>query len=604
MAMARRSFKNFVEKELGKFAHFLIYALLEWVLIFILFIDGFLAFFANEFARFFELKIPCLLCTRIDHVLVRRAADFYYNDSICESHKKDVSYLAYCHDHKKLSHIRKMCDGCLLSFASEKPSDSNSYKSQVGNLHKDIELLLDNDQEHPNHPNHHHHHNMSLSAAKKDDLLQPDKSSQNRCSCCGEPLKMKFYVKGKGSNITTQAPAPSPRAAFVNLRNERNRNMDLPNSRFAELKFSSNDLELNEDEDGMHSSNLLREDIKAATMRMLSEFEEMGEERTPNFGRGNRFFGIPLTDSANATPRLAARILRKSPLEKTEFATDSAETSAENEADGSESKGQARLDRKAFMSLYMELDEERSASTVAANNAMAMITRLQAEKAEFQMEALQYQRMMEEQAEYDQEALQSANELAAKRDEEIKSLEGELDVYRSKFGDLSEEDYARSGDEYEYYHDINSQLSSYVERPEFLSPTLSSVDGHIPGEILLSNDQYGVGTPKSQRGFQLSRFCDLSRLKSLNMRMNFLTEDGAPSSVSSSDNVWPAQENKLMRLLLQLHERVKGLETDNEFAKPASPRDAEKEKLLTEICDNLRKLRDFIAMPFGDDDDA
>ncbi|KAL2462969.1 putative myosin-binding protein 5 [Forsythia ovata] len=58
------------------------------------------------------------------------------------------------------------------------------------------------------------------------------------------------------------------------------------------------------------------------------------------------------------------------------------------------------------MALYMELDEERSASAVAANNAMAMITRLQAEKAAVQMEALQYQRMMEEQAEYDQEALQ------------------------------------------------------------------------------------------------------------------------------------------------------------------------------------------------------
>ena len=36
---------------------------------------------------------------------------------------------------------------------------------------------------------------------------------------------------------------------------------------------------------------------------------------------------------------------------------------------------------------------------------MAMITRLQAEKAVVQMEALQYQRMMEEQAEYDQDAI-------------------------------------------------------------------------------------------------------------------------------------------------------------------------------------------------------
>ncbi|WCJ36005.1 hypothetical protein M5689_017227 [Euphorbia peplus] len=581
MATATTSFHAFVEKQLGKFAQFLIYALLEWLLIFILFIDGFLAFFANEFARFFELKIPCLLCTRIDHVLVHRAADFYYNDSICESHKKDVSYLAYCHDHKKLSHIRRMCDGCLLSFASEKPSESNSYKSQVGNLHKDIELLLDNDQDH------HHHRHMSLSAAKKDDLLQGDKNSQNRCSCCGEPLKMKFYVKGKGSSLATQAPAPSPRAAFVNLRNERSRSMDLPHSRFAELKFSSNDLELNEDEDGMNSSNLAREDVRAATMRMLSEAEDMGEDRTPR----NKFFGIPLTDSANTTPRLAARILKKSPLEKTEFA-DCVETSAENEADMNDSsKGQAPLDRKALLSLYMELDEERSASAVAANNAMAMITRLQAEKAEFQMEALQYQRMMEEQAEYDEEALQAANELASKRLEDIKALEVELDVYRSKFGGLSEEDYALSGDECEYYHDINSQplSSSYVERPEFYSPTDSCVDG----EILHCNE---VGTPRSQRGFQLSRFCDLNGLRSLNMR-NFSNDDGARSSVSSSDNVCPE-----MRLLWQVSEEVKRLETNNEFAKRAGPRDAETHKLVAEIFDNICKVRDHIATAFGDDD--
>jgi len=49
-----------------------------------------------------------------------------------------------------------------------------------------------------------------------------------------------------------------------------------------------------------------------------------------------------------------------------------------------------------------ELEEERSAAAIAANQMMAMINRLQEEKAAIQMEALQYQRMMEEQSEYDQ----------------------------------------------------------------------------------------------------------------------------------------------------------------------------------------------------------
>ena len=77
-----------------------------------------------------------------------------------------------------------------------------------------------------------------------------------------------------------------------------------------------------------------------------------------------------------------------------------------------------KTERRALSAVYQELEEERSASAVAANQTMAMITRLQEEKAAMQMEALQYQRMMEEQSEYDQEALQLLNELMMKREKE------------------------------------------------------------------------------------------------------------------------------------------------------------------------------------------
>ncbi|XP_024990955.1 myosin-binding protein 2 [Cynara cardunculus var. scolymus] len=88
-------------------------------------------------------------------------------------------------------------------------------------------------------------------------------------------------------------------------------------------------------------------------------------------------------------------------------------------------KSVLRAERKALQALYTELEEERSASAVAASETMAMINRLQEEKAAMQMEALQYQRMMEEQSEYDQEALQLLNELMVKK-------EKELEVYRKK----------------------------------------------------------------------------------------------------------------------------------------------------------------------------
>ncbi|KAG7986150.1 hypothetical protein I3843_03G067100 [Carya illinoinensis] len=95
-------------------------------------------------------------------------------------------------------------------------------------------------------------------------------------------------------------------------------------------------------------------------------------------------------------------------------------------------KAALKAERRNLSALYAELEEERSASAIAANQTMAMITRLQEEKAAMQMEALQYQRMMEEQAEYDQEALQLLNELMIKREKEKQELEKELELHRKK----------------------------------------------------------------------------------------------------------------------------------------------------------------------------
>lgn len=86
-------------------------------------------------------------------------------------------------------------------------------------------------------------------------------------------------------------------------------------------------------------------------------------------------------------------------------------------------KRQVEHDKKLMGILYRELEEERNASAVATNQAMAMITRLQEEKAALFTEALQSLRMMEEQAEYDSEALQKANDLIGEKDKQIQELE-------------------------------------------------------------------------------------------------------------------------------------------------------------------------------------
>ncbi|XVE54881.1 hypothetical protein DITRI_Ditri03aG0118000 [Diplodiscus trichospermus] len=528
--MANRSFKQFVQQELGEVPKFFLYAVLEWVMILLLFIDGFLAFFANEFANFFELPIPCLLCTRIDHVLVRRKPDFYYNDSICKNHRKNVSSLAFCHAHKKLSDIRNMCESCLLSFATERESECDTYKSLLGILHKDIELFVDEDDE--------VHLSLPAAGTKKDDHVLEKSNDDHRCSCCGVPLKVKSSTaKGKNSSLSSLAPAPSPRAPA-------NRNVSLSHIKYTELKLNSDESEVDDDNDrprGITLEKPFREDhAKAATVPLLMDADD--EDKTPNFIKGNKFFGISLSDSATDSPRWT-KIPRKSMIEKTEFASEFGEVQVPNDADILHHlKRQVRMDRKSLMALYMELDEERNASAVAANNAMAMITRLQAEKAAVQMEALQYQRMMEEQAEYDQEALQEMNNLLAKREEELKDLGAELEADRKKYGCLKEVGFEGQEDESE----APSSCSSENGGAECNSPTRSCLnEGSINGgekAVRKNNDDQSGSMHVEIRGEAIEKWPSkkvshgarqLGRLKHLEKKLQIASDDASLSSKST-----------------------------------------------------------------------
>lgn len=132
---------------------------------------------------------------------------------------------------------------------------------------------------------------------------------------------------------------------------------------------------------------------------------------------------------------------RAGSVERNESGYESLDGSSVSEIDGEslvdKLKRQVEYDRKCMSSLIKELEEERSASAIAANQAMAMITRLQEEKAALHMEALQYLRMMEEQAEYDMDALEKANDLVAEKEREMQDLETELEFYRMNFVDES-----------------------------------------------------------------------------------------------------------------------------------------------------------------------
>ncbi|CAN6906984.1 unnamed protein product [Brassica oleracea] len=518
--MSNRSFKNFIEDELGTFPHFLIYAILEWIIIILLFLDGLLAFSSNQFSKLFDLKTPCLLCTRLDHVLVPTNPDFYYNDSICDSHKKNVSSLAYCHVHKKLSEIKRMCEGCLLSFATEKETDVDTYKSLIGILHKDLELLIDDE----------HQKAFPVTGSKLDlranNRLQ--EQQQQRCSCCGELLKIKTEKQpnSNGNRSFFAAPSPSPRVSF------NQRTMDFSN--------------LPEEEEAANNKDTL--------------------DRTPSFVRGgnNRFF----SDSAQNSPRWSVRSMKKTLIDQT---GPDAEV-LDGDSILHHLNRQVRLDRKSLMDLYMELDEERSASAVAANNAMAMITRLQAEKAAVQMEALQYQRMMDEQAEYDQEAVQSLSGLLVKREEDMKELEAEVEAYRLRYGLLIEEE-----------EQLQQEDSKGGEQHQ---------DGEGGGEAEEFLDEENNETkPDCSSNHEE----DLVQMKDSEEE----TKDNNGGMIIEEEKEKGSRKDMLVKEISEITERLHEIESKGELLQHISEvlDVSEGEAILLQISQNLNMLRSFIEMP-------
>ncbi|KAF5198919.1 Myosin-binding protein [Thalictrum thalictroides] len=556
----------------------------------ILFVDGLIAFVANEFARYFNLKIPCLFCTRIDHVLVRRDPDFYYNDSICETHRKDVSSLAYCHVHQRLSDIRRMCEGCLLSFATENKSNRETYRSLVGILGADLECSVEDD----------HKIHLRLPAERKKDQVQLEKSSIHRCSCCGEPLRVKSsFQHAPNGDIVPQAPAPSPRVLAKSKSMETRRVDPLPHIRYTELKFMSDtESEIPEDEESAG-----KEDSKAATVPLLTESEDHSEEacKTPSYIRASRLLNIALTDSAAVTPRGPERPFRKLFADRTESEHLELNTASESEGDIilSHLKKQVRLDRKSLIALYMELDEERSASAVAANQAMAMITRLQAEKAAMQMEALQYQRMMEEQAEYDQEALQVMKDSLTKREDEIKMLkerlgEEALDIEDCK--SRADDDYLKSK------YTSNTSISQISECG---SPHANFYD-EVGNEEDFKVSCTQTGPSQIEEGYELveeplldqesERIYLLERLRVL--EKIHLSKSRATSSELLSSDISNSEDeytgDGCNREISQLSKRMEAIENDREFLKHAFQslqKGDEGTQLLKEIAQHLRELR-------------
>nr|CAB3496438.1 unnamed protein product [Digitaria exilis] len=249
-----------------------------------------------------------------------------------------------------------------------------------------------------------------------------------------------------------------------------------------------------------------------------------------------------------ATPRSDRMFL----LERKRSLSLSLDGSVASEMEGSEPSTVDQLrsalhaERKALGALYAELEEERNAAAIATNQTMAMINRLQEEKAAMQMEALQYQRMMEEQSEYDQEALQLLNELVTKREREKQEMERELELYRQKLQRYEDKERRRmasfkvsngsgtsvssSGDDSDGHSDEDCELG---ESPDG-GNTQKSSDAALSSVNDQDSTKHLVALDDSLTYFEMERLSILEELKALEERLFTLEDDDITATAGHS----------------------------------------------------------------------
>lgn len=258
---------------------------------------------------------------------------------------------------------------------------------------------------------------------------------------------------------------------------------------------------------------------------------------------------------------------------------------------------------KAMNALYAELEEERRAAAEAAKETMAMITKLQEEKAAIQMEALQYQRMMEEQAEYDQEALQLLNDLLTRRDKEKKEVEKELQTYRERESSsrtlsrrrslASSSNNTPSIDLDCYDHDLDDEIEgmgieglivpdiSLAEFDEERASILEELKA-LEGKLLHLND----GDDDSSMAKELLPLFD---------EESGLVEEGCDEEERGNREAAAMKGKSLIHEELgHVYERLLALEADKEFLKHcirSMVKGDQGTALVREILQNLRDLK-------------
>ncbi|EOA33298.1 hypothetical protein CARUB_v10019836mg [Capsella rubella] len=89
--MAANRFATLIHRKTNRITLILVYAFLEWSLIFFILLNSLFSYFILRFADFFGLKRPCLFCSRLDRFFDASGKSPSLRDLLCDDHALQIS---------------------------------------------------------------------------------------------------------------------------------------------------------------------------------------------------------------------------------------------------------------------------------------------------------------------------------------------------------------------------------------------------------------------------------------------------------------------------------------------------------------------------------
>jgi hypothetical protein len=264
-----------------QFSSVLSSAVLEWLLLLLLFLNGAFSYLIAIFAKKSKLQPPCVLCSRLD-CMIGRSGPAFYHDLLCDSHKMEMSSLAYCCVHRRLSNVHDMCQKCLFS------SNNGKHHSVNGNLSIEFGQI----------------NTIEVSLLREDiDYLNASPLPRT-CSCCSEPLKQ---AKGlfrlvhdtidKGGIELVDVTKTSTDCE-VKLEKDADH---LPHVEYSELRTEDSNSEVHTNDLNDFDLSLKREDCSAEDS-LLEPFLDGKEMEEHAISTDTNTYGITLDELHNVEP--------------------------------------------------------------------------------------------------------------------------------------------------------------------------------------------------------------------------------------------------------------------------------------------------------------